>query len=92
MPNKYGYDKATDPEYWVKTTRAIFDDPAYSRDEKMAEVTKLVQEYQAEKNDKSARNKLKAGFRGNLDPNNPAIKEAEDYAKSIQNPKFKKKA
>jgi len=91
MPNKYGYDK-TDPDYWIKTTRAIFDDPALTREDKLEEVTKLVQEYQAEKRDKTAREKAKAGYRGNLDTNNPEIKKAEDYAKSIQNPNFKKKA
>lgn len=87
--DKYGFSK-NDPEFWVRTTRAIFDDPELTREKKMEVVAELVQVYQSEKRDKSAREKAKQGP-GNLDPDNPVIKKAEDYAKSIQNPKFVKK-
>lgn len=49
----------------------------------------LIKQYYAEQRDSTARDKAKLGP-SNLDPDNPVIKEAEDYSKSIQNPKFKK--
>jgi len=50
--NKYGYDRLTDPNYWMKTSRAIWRDPTMSFDKKMNAQEKLVQEYQKEKRKK----------------------------------------
>lgn len=58
---KYGYSRSNDPDYWVKTTHAIFSDPALTRDEQMDAVEDLVQEYYKEKRDKSAREAARAG-------------------------------
>ena len=85
----YHFNRKTDPDYWVKTARAIGDDGSLSQDEKMSAWNELTQAYQAEKRDKSAREKSKQGP-SNLDPDNPVIKKAEEEAKKIQNPKFKK--
>jgi hypothetical protein len=86
--DKYGFSK-NDPDYWLKTARAIGDDNGLTQDDKMKAWQELTASYQGEKRDKSAREAAKKGP-SNLDPDNPAIKKAENYAKSIQNPNFKK--
>lgn len=57
--------------------------------EKIKLTENLTKAYYAEKRDKTAREAAKKGP-SNLDPNNPEIRKAEEYAKSIQNPNFKK--
>ena len=84
----YGYRK-TNPDYWQQMSSAIWTDPALTRDNQFAAQKELIDSYYAEKRDKSAREASRRGP-GNLDSNNEAIKRAEDYSKSIQNPNFKK--
>ena len=50
--NKYGYNRLTDPNYWAKTSRAIWRDSKLSSDRKMKAQEKLVQEYYKEKREK----------------------------------------
>ena len=47
--NKYGFDRNTDSNYWVRTSRAIWSDSSLNRDQKMVAQEKLVQQYQIEK-------------------------------------------
>ena len=47
--NKYGFDRNTDPDYWRKTSQAIWRDSSLTPDQKMAAQEKLVQQYQIEK-------------------------------------------
>ena len=84
----YGYRK-TNPDYWQQMSAAIWGDPALTRDDQFAAQKELIDSYYSEKRDKSAREKSKQGP-SNLDPDNPEIQKAEKYAKSIQNPKYKK--
>ena len=50
--NKYGYDKSADPNYWSKTSRAIWRDPEISFERKMRAQEKLVQQYYKEKRER----------------------------------------
>ena len=50
--NKYGYDRLTDPDYWVKTSRAIWRDRKMSLDTKMKAQEKVFKEYQKGKRKK----------------------------------------
>ena len=86
--DKYGFSK-NDPDYWLKTTRAILDDGAFTREDKYEHLAAFIKSYYAERDDKTAREQARKGP-SNLDPNNPKIREAEEYSESIQNPKFVK--
>jgi hypothetical protein len=85
---KYGFSR-NDPDFWLRTTRAILDDGALTTEDKYALIAKFIDAYKAERDDKTARNLSKAGHTGNKDVNNEAIKEAEERHKGYLNPNFK---
>jgi len=57
--NKYGYDRSTDPDYWVKTSRAIWRDSKLSSNQKMRAQVLLVQQYQQEKRNSKGTKKVR---------------------------------
>jgi len=58
--NKYGYNRLTDPNYWIKTSRAIWRDPKIlSFEKKMKAQEKLVREYQEEKRNSKGTKKVR---------------------------------
>ena len=57
--NKYGYARLTDPDYWVKTSQAIWRDSKLSSKEKMNAQVKLVQQYQQEKRNSKGTRKVR---------------------------------
>ena len=59
VKNKYGFYRETDPSYWVKTSKAIWNDSALSFDKKMMAQEKLVQEYQKEKRNSTGKTKVR---------------------------------
>ena len=56
---KYGYDRSTDPDYWVKTSRAIWRDSKLSSNQKMRAQVLLVQQYQQEKRNSKRTRKVR---------------------------------
>ena len=84
----YGYKRTSDPDYWLKNSQAIWGDPALTHDEKMNAQGELVQEYQKEKRDKSAREAIKkGGFVG--EKSKEVVKHEEYYDKTVYKDKKK---
>ena len=59
VKNKYGYDRSTDPDYWVKTSRAIWRNSKLTSKQKMSAQVKLVQQYQEDKRNSKGKTKVR---------------------------------
>lgn len=82
--SKYGANKKTDPDYWMKTSQYIWNDNGLTIDEKMSAQEQLVQEYQKEKRDKTARDKAR---RGEFPLGEPTKEQLEQELFSLLNKK-----
>lgn len=81
---KYGFSKSN-PDYWLKTSQAIWTDNGLTQDDKMKAQGELVQIYQNEKRDKTARTTMKTTNSGHVGKMTPEMIKAE--IKSIKNTK-----
>ena len=82
MSNKYGYSK-TDPDYWLKTSQAIWNDNSMTTDEKFQAQEALTKEYLGEKREKKT---ITRGVKTQLHAN---IRNAIGYSQSESDERVK---
>jgi len=79
MVKNYGYNKNRDPNYWLKTSQAIWNDQTLTHDEKMEAQLELAQKYQSEKRNSDGKEKV----RKKILENQPADKRYQNIKNKL---------